>query len=187
MKELFIARISYNRNTVMRLSKTIYNVYGGKTKTAIAAGGLMLAVCGFFSGINTPAGISLVATACLLLSQIQYPAVYRARQVVEAFHGNLPEISYHFRKADFAMYIGESEKIYPYSTLINLVEDSEYLYLFPDHSTAFTLDKNNFQKGTADDFMQFLSNQTSLGWNHYRPFWMLNLSDILRKIQKNGK
>lgn len=187
MKALFTAHISYNRDTIMCLSKTIYNIYGGKIKAAIVSGGLLLAAAGFIFGIHTAAGMSLVAAACLLLCQVQYPAVYKAKQVIKAFNGNLPEISYDFREDDFIIHIGETRQTYSYSLLINLAEDREYLYLFPDRSTAFTLEKSDFQQGNTVDFMRFLSEQTKLEWNQYRPLWMLNLPAVMQKARKKQR
>lgn len=179
--EKFLAQIHYSKETVMKLSNAIYNTYGVKTKLAVLLCSVLLAVIGISCGLDSAVGLCLTAVACLLLSQTQYPAAYKARRVIEAFGGNLPRIQYKFCENGFVMYIGEQMQEYSYSVLIKLVEEKQFLYLFPDEKSTFMIEKTSVQPGgDGEELKRFLTNRTGLSWEKPRSLLMLRLPSLFK-------
>ena len=170
MNELYTAQLQTSRETISALSRAIYDRYGARTKGALLLTAFLLALVGLYLGLQNRLGLVLVALACLLLSQLRYPAVYRARRVAEAFGPNLPRIAYAFYPDHFTMTIGDETRRYSYEILIDLYREKEYLYLFPDRASAFMLRASDLRPAEPERFQADLSAWTGLAWSKPTPF-----------------
>lgn len=182
MKPLYTAQLQTSRETVLALSKAIYRRYGTKTKRVLFLCSFLLAVSGFLLGWQSRSGIVLLALACLLLSQFQYPAVYQARRVSEAFGSYWPRICYEFYPDHFCMSIGERKQDYAYSIICSLYRENGYLYLFPDEKTAFMLDPAKLVPAEPEQFCADLSGWAGVTWSVPRPFLFQSLFSNFLKM-----
>ncbi len=175
MGPLYTTELQTSAETVHALSRAVYNLYGTAVKRRIAIAALLLATVGLSLGLHSRLGLVLTALACLLLSQYRYPAVYRARRVIEAFGGNLPRIRYDFHADRFTMTIGGESRDYHYDILKALYREKNYLYLFTDENTAFMLDPAALDPAEPERFREDLSAWTGLGWSTPKPFLLQSL------------
>lgn len=180
MGSVYHTELQTDQTTITALSRAIYNCYGGKTKRTIVLISLLLAAAGFFLGIQKTAGIILIALACLLLSQIPYPAMYRARQVIQALGGRYPFLEYTFYADHFEMRIKDETQSYGYDGIRMLYREKGYLYLFPNENEAFMLDPKALDPEEPERFQEQLSEWTGLKWEAYRPLLFQRMPTMFR-------
>ena len=181
MNAVYSTQLQTSQETISALSRAIYNRYGTSTKWALLLSSFFLATVGLMLGLQKRLGLILVAIACLLLSQFHYPAVYRARRVSEMFGSQLPQIRYDFYPDRFTMSIGEKTQSYSYDILIDLYQEKDYLYLFPDRKSAFMVCASNLRPAAPERFRADLSAWSGLSWTKAKPFLLQSFPVLLRK------
>ena len=77
----------------------------------------------------------LIASGALVVSGLNAPAKALAKNLYDGFGGKPPFVSYSFFPDSFT-YAPDSEPV-PYSSVIRLVDDGEYLYLYVSKKTAY--------------------------------------------------
>ena len=175
----YTGAIVQSPETVKRYCTLQYNVFQTRKKIAVLALSVALAVSGIIiAGNNKLLGLGLAFVGCLIFSNSNAAAEYTANRIIELFKGNYPTLHYSFSYS-FLM-LEDSNKTVEYNSLIRLVEDDEYLYLFENPQYAVMVKKSLISgENGAEGLKKLLSEKTGLLWT--RPLSVLNfkLSNLL--------
>lgn len=187
MEKRYSASMQYTDETVLTLSKAIYEAFGTKIRLGLVIGGLLLIYFGISTGLNTAFGIIVAALGCWALCAYGYPAVYRAKRVIAAFGGSYPLMTYEFGDGGFTMTVGEQSQEYGYGVVIRLAEKDGYLFLFPDRDTAFMLDPATASPPDSAGLKSFIADKTGLEWTKSRVMLGASLYSIIGSLKNTRK
>ncbi len=172
--------MQHTRETIQLLSKTQYAVFCFGRKTVQFLCGLILIWLGITGGGTVMTVVCLFA-GCWLCMNTDTPAKVRAGKVIDSMKGKYPYTEYSFEKKDFILIAGESREQIPYTSLIRLVEDEAYLYLYISKVSAYMVEKAS-ARPDLDTVRQRIAAGSGLKWT--RPTSFLNFS--LRTLM-NGR
>lgn len=181
--EEYKASIEYNPDTLRRLNKVVTNTFQLKLKVFYLAVCIGLMVAGASVGLQNPSGIALIAIGCFLLPSVRVLERIRAEQAIRSMNGQVLKVEYLFHKNQFICSSDTEQNIFEYSSILRLVEEKDYLYLFPNAKQAYMIDVASICPADKEKFRSFLSRKVGLEWT--RPFTLLTLN--LRKLQFNRK
>ena len=176
---LYTARMRHSPETVRRFTALQYDTFewGRKLLMLLLSAGCML--LGLVSGSAVLAVLCFFVGA-LLLTNLNARANAVADGVIEAMGGSFPELEYTFGESAFRD--GEARPEVPYTRLMRLIEDGEYLYLFISRASGYMLARESAEgEGGAEGLMRFLSEKTGLSWTKPVSLWTFRLQDLWRR------
>lgn len=165
--------------TIKSYSIIQYNIFQTRKKIAVLVLSVALAVSGIaVAGSNKLLGLGLVFLGCILFSNSNAAAEYTANRVIELFKGNYPTLHYSF--SDSYILPLESGKSIKYKSLVRLVEDDDYLYLFENSQYAVMVKKSLISgENGAEGLKKLLAEKTGLSWTRPLSILNFNLSNLL--------
>lgn len=173
---MMTASMRHTEQTLRQLSITQYNTFCFGRRAVQAVCGLILIGLGI-SGGNAVLSVLCLFAGCWLCMNTDTPAKVRAGKVIEGMHGRFPFTRYRFNPAEILLDAGEDGDGEPqriaYSSLIRLVEDEGYLYLYISRLSAYMIDKATVAPDVAS-LKALIGRQTGLKWT--RPTSFLNFS-----------
>lgn len=180
---LFHASIEYNPVTLRQLNCVISATFRFGLKmiyTGICVGLLFL---GASFGLQNARGVAMICIACFLLPSIRLLDKNRAEQAIRRMNGKTLTVRYTFQEDAFFCETKDEKNRFTYDTIIRLVEQGGYLYLFPNTTQAYMIDLSTLEGGDGEAFRSFLSERVGLGWT--KPTSLLTLN--LKQLQYNKK
>lgn len=180
MKE-YHASIEYNPTTLRKLNAVIVATFRYGLKMIYLGICVVLLVVGARIGLQTPRGVALICIACFLLPSSRAMDKNRAEQQIRRMNGKTLTVRYTFQKDRFWCEAPGEKKDFPYGSLVRLVEQPGYLYLFPNAQQAYMVDTATLKEGELEEFKAFLEKQVGLKWT--KPMSMLTLN--LRQLRFN--
>ena len=176
------ASIRYDEGTVARLDRAISDSFFFSRRLCFYGICIALIAGGAFMGITTSAGMIALLMGCLLLPSASSVKSRNARQVVRAIKGRSLKMEYSFYEKEFVCSISSGDTTHnPYSSVIRLVEEKDYLYLFQKPTQACMVDVSTLSPAGTAEFKEFLSRKVGLQWT--TPLSLFSLS--LRKVRFN--
>ena len=167
---IYRAKMHHNATTIKKLIQTGYDVFQFRRKLINAAIAMGLILYGLYADQSMITPIIALFVGCVMLANINaYPRA-QAKQVLAMMGDDYPKSDYHFREREFE-FNAEADPI-PYKSIIRLVEDREYLYLYVSKQSAYMVDKATISQGKSMDLKDFLAIETGLKWT--RPANLLN-------------
>ncbi len=133
--------MTHTPQTIQQLSKMQYDTFQMGRKIAQFVCGLILLYIGFMMKSSLVVASICLLFGCLLITGTNMPARHRADRIIKAMNGNFPSTDYIFRKEGFEI-CTENPELVPYSELIHLGEDENYLYLYISKLSAYMIDKS---------------------------------------------
>jgi hypothetical protein len=141
--------MQHTEKTIERLALMQYQTFGLSQKIAQGVVACMLIAIGVRDWVQLPIlAILCMFIGCWMFSAFKAVPQYRAKKVCQNFHGNYPYTRYEFRKDHFTFYGDSGNESVPYSQLIRLVEDSDYLYLYISKQSAYMIDLRTLEPGS---------------------------------------
>lgn len=175
------AKMQHSKATIQKLVQTQYDTFQFHKKLIHMAIAFGLILFGLYADQTMFMPLIALFVGCVMLANINAYPKAQARQVLEMMGGKYPKSDYFFRETEFS-FNAEADPI-PYSRLIRLVEDRDYLYLYVSQQSAYMVDKATISQGKDMDLKDFLAIETGLKWT--RPANLLNfkLRDFLPEKQ----
>ncbi len=185
MEPLFFAGIKQSASTIKQFSRVRYNVFCTKWKIITLGIAIGFAVASIsFAQKYSWAAVGLMFLSCIVFANIDAAADYTANQVISMFHDSFPTLVYSFLSTCYHVY--ESEEQMEYGTIVRLVEDKDYLYIFHSAQYGIMLSTSSIQgQGGEDDFKAFISKKTSLKWEKQPRIFTFRISELCDRIQKS--
>lgn len=181
MKPCFTAGMRYDADSIRRLCQVRRDTFEVWKKLGIVAASLLLIVLGLFmSGIN-PLGILMMLGGSIMLTGVNAPASVLADKILQQFkEKEFPNLQYSFSESGITT--NEMTEEFPYTGIVALIEDKDYLYLFQNRLAAFMIDRSTLE-GKEDAFRSFLETQTGLAFCEPFKLRSLNLQSFLQAIR----
>lgn len=179
---IYRAKMKHSADTIKKLVQTQYDTFqfGRKILNMAIAFGLIL--FGLYADPSMFMPLIALFVGCVLLANINAVPRMRAKEVLQQMGGKFPKSDYSFLEKGFKFY--DKGEIIPYSSLIRLVEDRQYLYLYVSEQSAYMMDKGTVTGGSLEDLKTFLKIETGLTWTRPASLFNFKLKDVLRKKEE---
>lgn len=177
MKE-YTASIRHSATTVRKLCNMQYNTFQYWKKLIGGAFSLLLIVLSVYSGLGSILSVVFLALGCFLISNLNAPARANADTIIEAFKGKYPAPTYSFFPDGFSY--EEGGELIPYSSIVRLVDDQAYLYIYVSRMTSYMVDNSTVSgKKGLSGLKTFLSDKTGLDWRPPFSIFKTKVIDLL--------
>ena len=180
------ASVVYNPYTLRKLNSVISGTFRYGLKIFYVGVCVALLVAGAMSGLQTPKGVAMVCIACFLFPSVRAIDKNRAEQAIRKMNGKTLKVDYTFEEESFRCEAPGEKSDFRYEDIVRLVEDPEFLYLFPNASQAFMVDLSTLGEGDRESFKAFLSEKVGLEWTKPMSLLTVNLKQ-LRFNKKNTR
>lgn len=178
MNNTFSASVTYNRDNIRLLSETIIKAFHYWQRLVISGVCFLTLGFGLFY-FNGTSSIAIIAFSCIILTSIRAPARIRADNNFRAVGEKEITVTYFFKDSTFCVSAQDEETIKNYNEIILIFEDSKYLYIFTDKTSAFMIDKAEVHPN-LEDFKLFLQLKTSAKWKYDSILFMLSLKKLFK-------
>lgn len=186
---MMTASMRHTEQTLRQLSKTQYDTFCFGRKAVQAFCGLILIGLGI-SGGNAVLSVLCLFAGCWLCMNTDTPARVRAGKVISSMNGRFPFTRYRFSPTEILLDAGEDGDGEPqriaYSSLIRLVEDEGYLYLYISRLSAYMIDKATVAPDVAS-LKALIGKQTGLTWTRPTSFFNFSLRTLLAGHRKPNR
>jgi hypothetical protein len=116
---------------------------------------------------------------CIMLANLNAVPKMQANTVLKQMGKQFPQSDYSFYEKEFKFY-DKGDPI-PYTRLIRLIEDRQYLYLYVSAQSAYMVDKGTFSGGSVSDFKTYLEIETGLNWSRPANLFSFKITDLFPK------
>lgn len=182
--EYLSASMVHSAATITLLSVTQYNTFAFGKKLFQAVCGIVLLMIGIsFPATNTLA-ITCLFCGCWTLISLDMPAKYRANRIVKAMNGNFPINTYRFYSNHLILTSNQISEEIPYSSLIRLIENKKYLFLYISPFSAYMVDPKTISS-SSDVLKKLLEDSTGLKWESPNRLLTFSRKSVFR--HKNHK
>ena len=164
-KILYTAKMHHNEKTVKRMSHMMFNnfIYTRRRIT------LLVGLAFLCAGANVVRvregwGVVLLLLGIFTLYLVDLVPRKVAKQAMKNFAGNYPNI--HAFVTDTGMFTQLASDEAEFGSLVKLIEDRKYVYIYVNQVTAFMLEKATVDgEGGLDGFKRFISEKSGLPWD----------------------
>lgn len=160
----FSASIEYNSDTIMELSSAINNTFKIGFKAIYLVICIALIAIGSIIGFHSLVGIVCIAIGCFLLPSINANEKRQAREQIKQMNGHTLHVDYCFHDSHFICFDAKERNKFPYNSIIRLVKNVDYYYMFPNVSQAYMIDRSTIQPADMNKFENFISDKVGLQW-----------------------
>ena len=173
--QVYQASIRYDENTIARMDRAINDSFFFSRKICFLGICIALIAGGALMGVTTTMGIIALLTGCLLLPSVSSLKSRNARQVLRAMRGRTLKMEYTFSGKKFTCAIASGDtSSYEYDSIIRLVEEKDYLYLFQKPTQACMVDIATLCPNQLAEFKESMTKKTGLQWT--KPLSILSFS-----------
>lgn len=158
------ACIRYDEKTVGQLDTAISNTFFFARRIYFLVLCVILIVGGTALGMGSTYGIISILLGCVLLPSVGAVKSRNARQIIRYLNGRSLTMEYVFRDDGFTSQVGNEPLKSSYDSVIRLVEENGYLYLFQKKTQACMVDVSTLEPAALEDFKRFVSQRVGLAW-----------------------
>ena len=187
-KSIYTARVTFSADAFRRGAKVQYSVFSPLKKLFLLLLGFAMVIVGaFVMGGKTTVSILIIAAGCFIVTGINAGANNLADKAIKSMNGVYPTVNYYFG-ADCFKHSTTPELELSYSSVLRLVQDDRYLYIYEKDMTAFLIDKEKvFGKGRVEGFMEFMTKKTGREWIFPMTVKYLKISRIKAFLSETKK
>lgn len=176
---IYRAKMKHSQATIRKLIQTGYDVFRFKRKLLNAAIAFGLILFGLYADPTMFMPLIALFAGCVLLANLNAVPRMQANEVLKQMGGKFPKSDYSFYEKEFKFY-DKGDPI-PYSRLIRLIEDKQYLYLYVSEQSAYMVDKGTVTGGDVSELKTYLEIETDLKWSRPASLFSFRISDLLPK------
>lgn len=135
--------------------------------------GFACIVIGLESSFSSSFGLLLIAAGAIVLSSLNAPAKALAKTLCDGFGGNPPFVNYTFSPEAFT-YAENGEPV-PYSSVVRLVDDGEFLYIYVSKKTAYMVSDFSVEgNGGLPGLKKLLAKGSGQEWRKPKKYSLLS-------------
>lgn len=174
----YTAKMKHSADTIERLVVMQYNTFQTRNKFLRVFLAMAMLVYGvYMSGRQMITPYLCLFLGCILLAGLNVRPKSNAKKLIAQMGGRFPSSDYSFSDNSFTDGAGASPV--PYSSLIKLIDDRAYLYLYISQQSAYMIDRSTFKGPEGlDGFKDFLAKKTGLKWSRGTSFWTFSIKDL---------
>ena len=179
---IYRAKMKHTASTIKQLVQTQYDTFQFGKKLVHIVIAFALILFGLYADQTMYMPIIALFVGCVMIANVNAVPRSQAKQVLRQMGNKFPKSDYSFLEEGFKFY--DKGEVIPYSNLIRLVEDKQYMYLYISQQSAYMVDKGTVTGGTVSELKDFLKIETGLSWT--RPANLLNFrfKDLFPKKEK---
>ena len=148
------------------MSKTMQNTFHFWQKVLLMAFSGIVVVTGFVIGPEKPEGLLVLAGGCIMMMNTDMGARARARHTLKVLRGYIPRMEYTFGENDFRGVTDREDNTFEYQSIIRLVDDRKFLYLFQSKESAFMVDKATVEPKGCRELKEHIAQKVGLNWTY---------------------
>ena len=171
----YTASIQYNKETIERLDAAICSTFHFSRRVCYLMICLALILGGGIMGFGTTPGMLSLLMGCLLLPSVNSIKSRNARQILRVMDGRTMTMEYAFDENGFSCLVGDGKSEYSYDSIIRIVEEKEYLYLFQKKTQACMIDIATIPVDQRANFKAFITKKTGIQWTKPMTFRTFSL------------
>lgn len=181
--EIYTASVDHSRESIEAMCIMQFNMFQRPKKIIATVLALALILWGILGALSSAYAIALIAIGCVVLASLDAPARALAQTIYEGFGKKPPRVEYSFTDSDFT-YSRDGERL-ALSSLIRLVDDGTYLYLYVSKKTAYLIDRKTvIGKEGLTGLKKLLSERSGQDWKKVRPMFSFSLGEMLFSRRK---
>jgi len=189
MVKKYEGQIHHTEESIRSLFKTRRNIYDTKRSALRMILGAALVSTGLVANLTLAMqGIMVMIGSWLLVSR-DFPAKIAAEEALEIRKKKkqaLPKITTTFCDFDVKL-SGEGKMQFKYNRFSRLTEDDVYFYLFLEKDSVCMIDKQSLEPNTPDKFKEYMTEKTGLEWIEIKPWFHMNIFEIIRMLKNNNR
>jgi hypothetical protein len=163
--------------TIHKLIQTGYDVFRFRRKLLNAAIALGLIFFGLYADPSMFMPMIALIAGCVMLANLNAVPRMQANEVLKQIGNKFPKSDYSFYEKEFKDH-DKADPI-PYTRLIRLIEDRQYLYLYVAEQSGYMVDKGTFSGGSVSDFKTYLEIETGMTFSRPASLFSFKITDIL--------
>lgn len=172
------AGVWYTPDLIKRAEKVINNTFYYKNNIIRMALCIVCIIMGIY--VRQPFGTMLIFGSAVILTAGNMNGKRRAERTIEALDGEEIKMSYEFNAGEsFSCIAQGNESVYLYDSIIRLLEDTDFFYLFTGKDQIFLIHKNMVSSEKPEEFKKFIMQKTGLEWTKPVTLFTLNLKQLL--------
>lgn len=182
---LYTAEMKHSADTLKRFTTLQYNAFEMVRKVIMILLAIILIITGVSAG-SSAALILCLFLGCIILTNLNAKAESVADQVAKSLNGHYPQLKYSFTENGFTD--GEDRPEVPYVSLIRLIEDNDYLYLFISKASGYMIEAKTIQgTGGEHELKKLISEKSGLNWTSPPTILNISLKDIIANLKSRKK
>lgn len=183
MTVLYTAEMKYNEDAVKRTCQMQFDTFQWQTKLVGIVVSLVLIGFGVGGLIqNASLRILSVAMGCIMLTSVDARAKSNARALLRAFDGKFPETIYSFTEKGFSHTSSKGQ--ISYDSVIRLMEDELYLYIYVSRESAYMVSKAVVSgEDGAEGLKKMIANACGMEWSLPLSAKKLRISDVAERAR----
>lgn len=135
--------------------------------------GFVCIVLGLNSAFSSTLGLLMIAAGAVVLSSLNAPAKALAKTLYDGFNGRPPLVNYRFSPKAFT-YAENGEEV-PYASVIRLVDDGEFLYIYVSKKTAYMVSDYSVEgNGGLAGLKKLLAKGSGQEWRKPKKYSLLS-------------
>ena len=176
--EKYKATVQYTPDLIRKAEKVINKTFYYKNNMIRIVFCIACMIIGGY--VQQLLGTTMMFIGAVILAAGNMNGKRRAERIIEALNGEEIKMSYSFHTDEVFGCVAQGNKsIYPYASLIRLLEDSEFFYLFTGKDQIFVIRKNTISSGRIEEFKKFMTQKTGLEWTKPVILFTLNIRQLL--------
>ena len=183
-KVLYTALMKHNAETIEKLVLMQYNTFQIRKKIVMILISLALIAYGVFtyrSGMIT--SYFCLFLGCVMIAGLDVRAKSNAKKIIAQLNNKFPSSQYYFSSAGFRD--SEKGKEIPFQSLIKLLDDKKYLYLYVSRESAYMVNNASvYGEGGLDGLKQLISDKAGIKWSKPSSFWNFNIHTLRELLEK---
>ena len=179
----FTAKMNYSEETVYKLIEMQHRTFQTSQRMVMIIAAVISLLLGFRMGLGSIPGILFMFWGCILLTGLNSRPRATAKAFVAELKGKYPHLVYTFSDNGFSSQ--EEKKETPYSSIVKLVDDGEYLFIYVSTEKAYMIETSSVSSQTANaDFKEYIAKKTSLSWTRPLNLFNFNIKALKGMIRK---
>lgn len=174
--DYFSGEITHTEETIFRLFRAQYHTFCKRQMLLRLLAGLAFVAIAVVLAIPMWIKTVILVIGAWLLMSLDFPSQIKADKTLVERRALLPVMKYEFFPKDMKI-SGEGSMRMDYKKLINLVVDTEYLYLFSSPETVCMIERATVRE-SDEKLMEFLAEKTGLEWKRDKSFFLLNFYEL---------
>ena len=172
---VYTAKIKHSEDTIKAMAKAQYECFRSKSYYVMLVFAIvLLALSVFVSAIPQGVKTLMIVVGCFTVVGLGSPPKQLAKQVINNLKGNFPSMEYRFGEKSVQL-TGADTGVLEYKEILQLAQDSKYLYIFIQNRSAYMLERSS-AKPDEEGLKELVAEKTGLAWT--RPGAMQKLSSL---------
>lgn len=177
----YCGRNVYDEQATLAFCKTQFNIFQVKKQVFLIIAFIVCVLAGLSGAFNNAVSIIFISIGCWFITMIKSIPKGNAEKILEAMNGKFPSSLYKFDCDGFDIYSGKDRNRIEYDSIIRLVDEGNYCFLFATPQIAYMIRKDSLDPCDIDGFMEFISYKADIQWTLSKPWYMLGIKDLLNR------